>query len=147
MQSLALVIPAWASKLAKNCLLQMGMSAPYNRPCSVANHWTALTFRMVLLVWFDKCNTPKIKPCLHPVGVEIISNSSGSHHELRKLDTRVNLITQATKLVMSILVIWMVTVLTNCRAEVFTYMQTNKAVMVIGCTTMDVQWSWSTVIL
>ncbi|CAL5871294.1 uncharacterized protein PFLUO_LOCUS5544 [Penicillium psychrofluorescens] len=31
-------------------------------------------------------------------GVEIISNSSGSHHELRKLDTRVNLITQATKL-------------------------------------------------
>lgn len=32
-------------------------------------------------------------------GVEIFSNSSGSHHELRKLDTRVNLITQATKLV------------------------------------------------
>ncbi|BCR89511.1 glutamine-dependent NAD(+) synthetase [Aspergillus chevalieri] len=30
-------------------------------------------------------------------GVEIISNSSGSHHELRKLDTRVNLISQATK--------------------------------------------------
>ncbi|KAJ5223718.1 hypothetical protein N7468_008260 [Penicillium chermesinum] len=32
------------------------------------------------------------------LGVEIISNSSGSHHELKKLDTRVNLITQATKL-------------------------------------------------
>ncbi|KAI2770248.1 hypothetical protein DTO012A8_4876 [Penicillium roqueforti] len=31
-------------------------------------------------------------------GVEIISNSSGSHHELKKLNTRVNLITQATKL-------------------------------------------------
>ncbi|KAJ5461486.1 Glutamine-dependent NAD(+) synthetase [Penicillium daleae] len=31
-------------------------------------------------------------------GVEIISNSSGSHHELRKLDTRLNLITQATRL-------------------------------------------------
>ncbi|KAH1653757.1 glutamine-dependent NAD(+) synthetase [Aspergillus fumigatus] len=31
-------------------------------------------------------------------GVEIISNSSGSHHELKKLDTRVNLITHATKL-------------------------------------------------
>lgn len=31
-------------------------------------------------------------------GVEIISNSSGSHHELKKLDTRVNLITQATRL-------------------------------------------------
>ncbi|KAJ5803882.1 uncharacterized protein N7518_000185 [Penicillium psychrosexuale] len=31
-------------------------------------------------------------------GVEIISNSSGSHHELKKLNTRLNLITQATKL-------------------------------------------------
>lgn len=30
--------------------------------------------------------------------MEIISNSSGSHHELRKLDTRINLVTQATKL-------------------------------------------------
>lgn len=30
-------------------------------------------------------------------GVEIISNSSGSHHELRKLDTRLELITEATK--------------------------------------------------
>lgn len=34
-------------------------------------------------------------------GVEIISNSSGSHHELKKLDTRINLITQATKLVIN----------------------------------------------
>lgn len=30
-------------------------------------------------------------------GVEIFTNSSGSHHELRKLDTRLNLITSATK--------------------------------------------------
>lgn len=30
-------------------------------------------------------------------GVEIITNSSGSHHELRKLDTRMQLITEATK--------------------------------------------------
>lgn len=30
-------------------------------------------------------------------GVEIITNSSGSHHELRKLDTRLELITEATK--------------------------------------------------
>lgn len=30
------------------------------------------------------------------LGVEIILNSSGSHHELRKLDTRVNLILEAT---------------------------------------------------
>lgn len=29
-------------------------------------------------------------------GIEIVLNSSGSHHELRKLDTRVNLITEAT---------------------------------------------------
>lgn len=30
-------------------------------------------------------------------GVEIYTNSSGSHHELRKLDVRLNLITEATK--------------------------------------------------
>lgn len=30
-------------------------------------------------------------------GVEIFTNSSGSHHELRKLDTRLNLIAQATR--------------------------------------------------
>ncbi|CAH2355498.1 glutamine-dependent NAD(+) synthetase [[Candida] railenensis] len=30
-------------------------------------------------------------------GVEIFTNSSGSHHELRKLDTRMQLITEATK--------------------------------------------------
>lgn len=30
-------------------------------------------------------------------GVDILTNSSGSHHELRKLDTRLNLITEATR--------------------------------------------------
>lgn len=30
-------------------------------------------------------------------GVEIITNSSGSHHELRKLDTRISMITEATR--------------------------------------------------
>ena len=30
-------------------------------------------------------------------GVEIFTNSSGSHHELRKLDTRINLILEATR--------------------------------------------------
>jgi len=30
-------------------------------------------------------------------GVEVFLNSSGSHHELRKLDTRVNLIREATR--------------------------------------------------
>lgn len=29
-------------------------------------------------------------------GVEIFTNSSGSHHELRKLDTRIDLIKAAT---------------------------------------------------
>lgn len=33
-------------------------------------------------------------------GVEIFTNSSGSHHELRKLNTRVNLISQATEKVL-----------------------------------------------
>lgn len=30
-------------------------------------------------------------------GVEIMTNSSGSHHELRKLHTRIELMTEATK--------------------------------------------------
>ncbi|GME73470.1 unnamed protein product [[Candida] boidinii] len=30
-------------------------------------------------------------------GIEIITNSSGSHHELRKLDTRMSMITEATR--------------------------------------------------
>ena len=30
-------------------------------------------------------------------GVEIFTNSSGSHHELRKLNTRINLISEATE--------------------------------------------------
>ena len=68
----------------------------------LTSHLTDLIFHMALLVWFDKWNAPKIGLCSHHVGVEIISNSSGSHHELRKLDTRINLITQATKLVMPI---------------------------------------------
>lgn len=40
-------------------------------------------------------NSPHIQLALD--GVEIFTNSSGSHHELRKLDTRMNLITSATK--------------------------------------------------
>ncbi|KAH3679911.1 hypothetical protein WICMUC_000654 [Wickerhamomyces mucosus] len=39
-------------------------------------------------------NSPHIGMSLD--GVEIITNSSGSHHELRKLDTRLNLIKEAT---------------------------------------------------
>ena len=36
-------------------------------------------------------------------GVEVFTNSSGSHHELRKLDTRINLIKAATAKVILIL--------------------------------------------
>lgn len=38
---------------------------------------------------------PHIGMCLD--GIEIITNSSGSHHELRKLNTRMELITEATR--------------------------------------------------
>ena len=40
-------------------------------------------------------NAPHIELALN--GVEIISNGSGSHHQLRKLDQRVDLIESATK--------------------------------------------------
>ncbi|CAD0020116.1 unnamed protein product [Aureobasidium pullulans] len=40
-------------------------------------------------------DSPHIQYSLN--GAEIILNSSGSHHELRKLDTRINLITNASK--------------------------------------------------
>ncbi|QIW98013.1 hypothetical protein AMS68_003531 [Peltaster fructicola] len=40
-------------------------------------------------------NSPHIKYSL--AGIEVVLNSSGSHHELRKLNTRVDLIKEATK--------------------------------------------------
>jgi NAD+ synthase (glutamine-hydrolysing) len=60
----------------------------------------------ILDVWdtafgFETCeelftpNSPHIGQAL--AGVEIFTNSSGSHHELRKLNTRLELITEATK--------------------------------------------------
>lgn len=60
----------------------------------------------ILDVWdtafgFETCeelftpNSPHIGQALS--GVEIFTNSSGSHHELRKLNTRLELITEATK--------------------------------------------------
>ena len=73
-------------------------------------------------------------------GVEIFTNSSGSHHELRKLHTRVELIKEATLKV-------------NCTASahftlglklhshslaVYTYMPINRVAMVIDSTTMAV---------
>lgn len=73
------------------------------------------------------------------LGVEIISNSSGSHHELKKLDTRVNLITQATKLVQEVFFILQDLLLTRHRAAVSTCMLTNRAVMAIAYTTTAVR--------
>ncbi|CAI5756746.1 unnamed protein product [Candida verbasci] len=52
-------------------------------------------------IGFETCEelftpqSPHINMALE--GVEIFTNSSGSHHELRKLDTRLELITEATK--------------------------------------------------
>ena len=77
-------------------------------------------------------------PLLIEIGVEIISNSSGSHHELRKLDTRVNLITQATKLVWTTCLDMAIIYLFGNRAAVSTSMPINKVAMVIDCTTMAV---------
>jgi hypothetical protein len=71
-------------------------------------------------------------------GVEIFTNSSGSHHELRKLNKRVDLIKEATAKVGS----------QGRRprdasnsalmysSAVSTFMPTNKGVMAIVCTMM-----------
>lgn len=73
-------------------------------------------------------------------GVEIFTNSSGSHHELRKLDTRIDLIKAATakasnggrdRKAMNRLT-------SDFRLAVFICMQISKAVMVIACTMMVV---------
>lgn len=65
-------------------------------------------------------------------GVEIFTNSSGSHHELRKLHTRMELIKEATLKV----VIWIsfsCSLLTDLFSwEVFIFTPINKAVTVIG---------------
>jgi hypothetical protein len=52
---------------------------------------TADHVRRVCLV----CRSPHVHLALN--GVEIFTNGSGSHHELRKLHTRVSLITEATR--------------------------------------------------
>lgn len=68
-------------------------------------------------------------------GVEIFTNSSGSHHELRKLYTRVELIKEAT-----LKVRYRVALETgqyfdiSSSSEVSTYTQTNKDVTAIDST-------------
>jgi hypothetical protein len=71
-------------------------------------------------------------------GVEIFTNSSGSHHELRKLHRRIDLIKEATQKVSSpfVLPIWCL----NFRSlGVFICTRTNKDVTEIDSTMTDVQ--------
>lgn len=71
-------------------------------------------------------------------GVEIFTNSSGSHHELRKLFTRVELIKEATLKVGCHQMWEQPVVLISVRSlEGFIYTQTNKAAMAIVSTTTD----------
>lgn len=71
-------------------------------------------------------------------GVEIITNSSGSHHQLRKLNHRVELIREATKKVC-----WAQAVRKHHtdifnRMEESIYTLTSKVVMGTACTTTAV---------
>jgi hypothetical protein len=76
-------------------------------------------------------------------GVEIFTNSSGSHHELRKLYTRVELIKEATLKVYSPTIIFLkfrehTLIKKNAYSlVVFIYMLINKAATAIDCTTTD----------
>lgn len=65
-------------------------------------------------------------------GVEIFTNSSGSHHELRKLYTRIDLIKEATLKVRPESVKDSVPLLMKSSLEVFTSMRTSKDVTEIG---------------
>lgn len=75
-------------------------------------------------------------------GVEVFTNSSGSHHELRKLHTRVNLILEATRKVGtfdlgSCQIIALIPGLARQVAYIFT--RISKGAMATGSTTMDVR--------
>jgi hypothetical protein len=73
-------------------------------------------------------------------GVEIFTNSSGSHHELRKLNLRIDLMKAATLKVMERILVnkyLKLTFIHRWAGSIFT--RTNKAVMVIDCITTGVQ--------
>lgn len=73
-------------------------------------------------------------------GVEIITNSSGSHHQLRKLNHRVELIREATKKVYIVISFFLeLTLISVTRMEEFIYIPTSKAVMETAFITMVVQ--------
>lgn len=82
-------------------------------------------------------------------GVEIFTNSSGSHHELRKLHTRVELIREATQKVRrrhltSSLFCALSLTCGEQSSAVSTYTQTNKDATVTAFTTTDARSSRST---
>ena len=68
-------------------------------------------------------------------GVEIFTNSSGSHHELRKLHTRVDLIKEATQKVMDPLQPVLFSHRTQYSWAEFTFILINKVVTAIDFTT------------
>lgn len=70
-------------------------------------------------------------------GVEIFTNSSGSHHELRKLYTRVELIKEATMKVMRSVNSYTSPLTSVSSSAGFIFTPTSKDVMVIDSITMD----------
>lgn len=75
-------------------------------------------------------------------GVEIFTNSSGSHHELRKLHTRVDAIREATQKVIfiffSTIMISTADIDSSASLVESTCMQINKAVTATDCITTGV---------
>jgi hypothetical protein len=69
-------------------------------------------------------------------GVEIFTNSSGSHHELRKLYRRVELIKEATLKVRRTHYFNVANKLQQCSSVESIYIPINKGAMVIVSTTM-----------
>lgn len=133
-------MPWWARwilasdvRLAKNYLLHKGMDPVWENDG-------------LPLLTYTNYISPHISMGLD--GVEIFTNSSGSHHELRKLNTRVDLIKAATAKVKPpmqsscVYYNWYMDAL--YRLVVYISMLTSKAAMAIACITMVVQWlSWT----
>lgn len=70
-------------------------------------------------------------------GVEIFTNSSGSHHELRKLFTRVELIKEATLKVIELVHPFVFYTEASFSWVVFISMPISRDAMGIDCTMMD----------
>lgn len=91
---------------------------------------------------FSFCLPPKAFVSPHILmgldGVEIFTNSSGSHHELRKLYTRVELIKEATLKVCKLNSRYSLPLTSVRSSVVFISTQINKDATVTDSTTMDV---------